>query len=209
MEHAMDAVSVAVMERPDGYLAPLAGDVVVAIYRRSSEGWSREVEGECRLDAGAGLAGMREGLRGLVPLLGTARIVVAREVGGVAVSMLDQRGFRLCGMDRFDAGCLDALCEEIRSGEEEGDVRVPPRPVETDVPGRYVCDLTAILRDHPELSSKKVLRPFLDTTPFVELEVRFGHVPPWLPEELDRRGLSWDDDPDRDSMRIFPKNCTP
>jgi Fe-only nitrogenase accessory protein AnfO len=209
MERSMELMRVAVIEHADGALAPLADDVVVAVYRRGADGWERESSRTFRV-AGESLAGMRERLREFAAMLGSVRMVVAREIGGIAVSVLDQRGFRLCTMDSFDGRCLDALCEEIqkeKTGGAEVAARPAPHPVETDVPGCYVCDLTAILREYPDLSSKKVLRPFLDSTPFVELRVHFGHVPPWLPEELAQRGLSWDDDPGQDVVRIFPPLC--
>ena len=33
---------------------------------------------------------------------------------------------------------------------------------------------------HPEITTKKAMLPFFDSTPFFSLTVRLSHLPPWL-----------------------------
>jgi hypothetical protein len=53
----------------------------------------------------------------------------------------------------------------------------------------FRLDLSAALAARPDLTSKKILRPFLDRAAFLELRVLFDHLPPWLEAELGARGL--------------------
>lgn len=151
---------------------------------------------------------MRDKLRHLVATLGNTRILVATSISGIAYSVLDQRGFRLCEMDGFTPDILDALVESVNT--PIGMQGIADHPVETSTPGHYVCDLTAILKEYPDLTSKKVLRPFFENTPFIEVQVLFGHMPPWILPELAERGLGCDKadaDDGKVRLRIFPLLC--
>ncbi|MFA9380069.1 MAG: Fe-only nitrogenase accessory AnfO family protein, partial [Acetanaerobacterium sp.] len=53
-------------------------------------------------------------------------------------------------------------------------------PTPSDGDGRYFLDLIALQNEHPEVSSKQVLLPFLESTPFFQLDLVCTHLPPWL-----------------------------
>ncbi|MDR3361267.1 MAG: hypothetical protein LBO64_00185 [Desulfovibrio sp.] len=205
----MTSESVAVVTDELGELTRFAGNMRVAVYRKTAGVWACQETIPFCVDEGENLARMRDKLRDFVARLGDTRILAATAITGVAYAVLDQRGFRLCEMDSFSHGCLDALVEEANAP-----ARTPAvfdHPEATSIPGHYVCDLTAILREYPELSSKKILRPFFDGTPFIELQIFFGHMPPWLLPELAQRGLGCDKSVASDGrlcLRVFPLPCS-
>ncbi|MDR2669133.1 MAG: hypothetical protein LBC14_04170 [Desulfovibrio sp.] len=206
----MEYTSVAVVTDGQGKLATFADGVSAGVYRRENNAWrccgtvplrvegarpsgpepGEAGDGEHRGTALAFTetpAGLRDRLRGFVAALGDTRILVAVSISGIAYTVLDQRGFVLCEMDDFDPECLDALTETLNTPPDAP--AVPDRPAPTGEPGVYVCDLVLMLREYPELSSKKILLPFLAESSFTELRVLCSHMPPWLPPELQRRGF--------------------
>ena len=56
--------------------------------------------------------------------------------------------------------------------------------------GNRSINLMEVQAAHPDITSKKALRPFLASTPFVELEIICGHMPPWLEEHMRQHHLT-------------------
>ena len=131
---------------------------------------------------------MRRAVEKLAVDLEDVRVLLGASVSGIAYVALDRLGFRLCEMDGFSPECLDALKDALE-GPAEGKAAAPDRPQETGLPGVYSLDLGKALEAWPDLSSKRILRPFLQGVEFSRLELFCGHVPPWLPPELERLGL--------------------
>ena len=205
----MEYASVAVVTDRQGNLARFADDVLVTVYHRQAWGWTCGKSIRFCVEPGLDPAGMRGRLRGLVEALGRTRILLAASVSGIAYSVLDQMAFRICEMDGFspeEPEVLDALAESASAPAKSAP---PPCPAEIS-PGVYQCDLMDILGEYPDLSSKKILRPFFSETPFVELRIACGHVPPWLLPELKERGLEHDGPASENGklwLRIRPSAC--
>jgi hypothetical protein len=187
MESVMQSMAVAVIKDHSGNLSSFGGQNVVSIYRRQERMWvcARTL----LFDAGSTQEAMRTNIRNFAAALGDARIVLGRSVSGIAYTVLNQMGFHICEMEQFSTECLDDLVEAIGANNDSGVAAKKPAP--TDEPGQYVFDLSAALAAYPELSSKKILRPFFDSTPFHELKIFCGHLPPWLPSELTARCLGY------------------
>ncbi|MDR2572779.1 MAG: hypothetical protein LBC94_00290 [Desulfovibrio sp.] len=181
----MEDSSVAVIVDRQGKIASFPGNVLARIYHKRDGVWGCGRIVAFSPGAERGLPAVRDSLREFIADLGQTRILVAASISGIAYSLLNQRGFRLCEMDGFAPDCLDDLVESVKY--EPAPV-LSPHPEEIS-PGIYRCDLMVILREYPDLSSKKILRPFFDGTPFVELRLLCGHIPPWLAPELKARGL--------------------
>ncbi|MDR2054706.1 MAG: hypothetical protein LBQ10_02365 [Desulfovibrio sp.] len=205
----MKYTSVAVVTDSQGNLARFSGNALVTVYHKHAEGWICGKSIRFCVEPGQDMAGMRNRLRDLVEALGRTRILLAASISGVACSALDQRGFRLCEMDGFspeEPDVLDALAERASAPARSAPA---PRPVEIS-PGVYQCDLLDILGEYPDLSSKKILRPFFNETPFAELRITCSHIPPWLLPELKERGLEHDGpapESGRLRLRVRPAAC--
>ncbi|MDR2051637.1 MAG: hypothetical protein LBQ63_07705 [Deltaproteobacteria bacterium] len=201
----MEYASVAVISDRQGKPVRFAGDALALIYRKENGVWAHSGTVPFCIGEKATPARLRESLRDFIAALGETRVLIAASISGLAYSVLDQRGFRLCTLDAFDPECLDALMEALNAPPE--DPAVENRPTAAGDPGVYECDLTLMLREYPELSSKKILLPFLDAAAFAELRITCGHVPPWLPPELKRRGFVhevYDLEDGKALLRVYP-----
>ena len=140
--------------------------------------------------AGCGtLAQMRDKLRQLADLLPAEAAIAGTSISGLPYNELSRMGFCLCELDAFSPDILDALASEILASAQ-GEAVVPTAPTPTDTPGAYSINLMEVQAAHPDITSKKALRPFLASTPFVELEVICGHMPPWLEEHMRQHHLT-------------------
>lgn len=135
------------------------------------------------------LAEMRNRIKALERHLPQGAVIAGTSISGLAYSEFSRMGFCLCELDTFSPDILDALASEILASAQ-GEVQVPTAPTLTDIPGVYSINLMEVQAAHPDVTSKKALRPFFDSTPFVELELVCGHMPPWLEEYLRQHHLT-------------------
>lgn len=187
----MKSAGVAVICDDLGKPAPFSGECDLDVYRRgrgARRAWKCVTHMRFSLGPDKSGEGVRRAVEKLAGDLEDVRVLVASGVGGIAYAVLRREGFAVFEMAEFSPDCLDDLLREVeepRVGED-----VPQYPAEAS-PGFYVFDLAAALAAHADLSSKMMLRPFFDKARFRRLELRCGHVPPWLLPELDRRGMAF------------------
>lgn len=182
----MNEPLVAVIIDEQGRISPFPGNAPAKIYHRWGDVWVCRESVAFSVEKEWNSAIIRDRLQLFIAALGQTRILAASSISGIAYSLLNRHGFKLCEMGGFSPDCLDALVESVKTATES--VPTLPHPIEIS-PSIYQCDLTVVLQEYPDLSSKKVLRPFFDKTPFVELRLSCGHMPPWLTSELKMRGL--------------------
>lgn len=135
------------------------------------------------------LAEMRNRIKALEQHLPQGAVIAGTSISGLAYSEFSRMGFCLCELENFTPDILDALAAEV-AAEAEPSTQVPTEPVSGDTTGSYKINLVEVQAAHPEISSKKALRPFLASTPFVELEIVCSHMPPWLEGHMKERNLT-------------------
>lgn len=183
---------IAVLENSQNTLATFETCTHLALWNRENGPDSTWSAGECvpfTLSGCAELAPMRERLRQLAATLHDVTAIAGLSISGLAYNELGRLGFCLCELDAFSPDILEALAQEIMASEQDAS-QVPAEPVPGETPGTYRINLMEVLAAHPDISSKKALRPFLASTPFVELEIICGHMPPWLEEHVRRNHLT-------------------
>ena len=89
---------------------------------------------------------------------------------------------------------MDTVLEQVWRDEKEEQATEPlpagadiPAPLEI-APGRYYISIREIQGKRPEVSSKQVLRSFVQHGTFSELEIVCDHVPPWIEMDAERLG---------------------
>lgn len=106
------------------------------------------------------------------------------EISGIPFSVFDMAGFCIFSVPDYSDETLAGIfsdMEEFRKAQcEKEEMIKKARPVETQIPGVYFFDLQKVQEACPEISSKKALKEFLDTIPFMELKLVCAHIPPWL-----------------------------
>jgi hypothetical protein len=138
----------------------------------------------------ADLARFRQGLDALGDKLRGVSFLAAKKFAGILPRRLFERD-----VDRLVEGDfgLEYLVVAINEAFDPtaDSAKTPPKtfgPREIG-PGQYRLDLKEALAQNPDLTSKKILKPFFLSTKFDQLEISCDHAPRWLPEAAAELGL--------------------
>ena len=182
---------IAVINGGDGRTIPLSEPGTIVVYRRGRGQWLMERSLPFALEAAGGLDGLRQRTTELIAFLGECRILVAQSAGGALFFGLEKAG---CQVYEIAGNPSEFLDEVWRDAKEEQEAQAPlpagvdiPAPLEI-APGKYYISIRDIQGNRPEVSSKQVLRPFVQNGAFSELEIVCDHVPPWIEMEAERLG---------------------
>ena len=175
----------------DGRTVPLSEPGTVVVYRRMKETWFAERRLVFSLNADGGLVGLRNQTGELVAFLGTCRTLVAQSASGALFFGLAKAGFSVFEIAGSPPEFLSSVLQEAME-EQEANVPLPdgadtPAPLEIS-PGKYYISIREIQGKRPEMSSKQVLRSFVQAGAFSELEIICDHVPPWIEVDAERLG---------------------
>jgi hypothetical protein len=190
MTHVPSAavVDIALFSSEDGQPASAAEAKKIAVFMShelKSAHWTliRSREWTMPRDGGA----FRKELAALIEWLGGSRIVIGKEIAGLAYTALTKGGFAVFQTDSVSDALFSSIVEDIGKVREES-ASAPISPVETETQGVYVFDFAKVQRDNPEISSKKALKGFLEGD-FLVLDLTAAHFPPWMETFLPQRNL--------------------
>lgn len=168
----------------------------IILYGKNEQKWTiqKEIEVEDVMDGY--MADVRKNLDDIIKELDDCKILLGKSITGLVFNTFNQAGFILSELDEFDDKMLDFLYSDILEEYEEALAEkeannIPTAPIETDIKGHYFFDFGLLKNSGSSLSSKDVLRPFLNETPFKQLEIICDHVMPWLETELQKRELNY------------------
>ncbi len=190
------ADSIAVILDSNNKISSIEAGTVLLVYSKESVGWKVIREVVYSLDTGSEINIVRENIRALISSLEDCKVVVGKTIAGLSYNCFERLGFEIYEAEAFS----EALLEEIRmdlenglsSSEAEAEaLTVPTAPYLIAEEGVYFLNLVLLQNRHPEISSKKALQTFIESTPFYRLEVICSHVPPWFDVQLPQKGLSY------------------
>lgn len=171
----------------NGSLAPFMECNMVCIYEKVQCGWNLLDTASFPPVPGGTIRETRMAMKEILPLAEGSDAICSRENTGIPFAEFDRAGCCIFSVDRVNDQTLDGILEDIEASDEKKRIRDEiiknARPAETEEPGIYVLDLIMLQKECPEISSKKALREFLDTVPFLELRIECAHIPPWLERE--------------------------
>jgi Fe-only nitrogenase accessory protein AnfO len=123
----------------------------------------------------------RDEIRTLITKLGDCRIIAGSSIDGLAYHILDRMGFHIFEISSLDSATLHGIAQDVAQADAlpEKEDNLPLAPSASS-PGIYYLDFIRLQQVHPEISSKRALQPFLQSTPFIQLNVLCSHVPLWL-----------------------------
>lgn len=182
---------IAVITGIDGRTVPISEPGTVIVYRRVNGTWLAERRLPFSLESDGGLAGLRRRMGDLIAFLGTCRTFVARSASGASFFELEKAECQVFEIAGSPSEFLGTVWLEAK---EEQDAKSPlpagadiPAPLEIS-PGKYYISIREIQGKRPEMSSKQVLRTFVQQGTFSELEIICDHVPPWIEVDAERLG---------------------
>ncbi|WP_196594000.1 Fe-only nitrogenase accessory AnfO family protein [Pectinatus sottacetonis] len=124
---------------------------------------------------------IRDYTRNLILKLDDCQIIASMSINGLIYNVFDRMKFAIFEIDKLDKNMLNKIITDIYKSLHQinSNVSVPTVPVET-TDGIYYLDLIKLQKAYPDISSKKALRKFIDTTPFMRLDLVCSHIPAWL-----------------------------
>lgn len=162
----------------------------IAVYEKTDGIWVPKESIPIEVDAWTSLSSVRASVQKIIDALGVCKIIAAQDISGVAYQIFNRNGFYIFQIDALNDQILEWILSEIQQEKEasEAKLSVPTAPIPEDQEGRYFMDLILLQKTYPEMSSKKALKPFLETAHFYELKLICSHIPPWI-EHL--RGVNY------------------
>ncbi|WP_026881927.1 Fe-only nitrogenase accessory protein AnfO [Clostridium akagii] len=189
--------TIAVFLGINGATTSLNESGVVKVYSKENENWKVIKEILLKMDESMSIVSIRENIQSTIEALGDCRIFIGNKVTGIPYTILEKIGYNIWEIEGKPEEFLDYVLEnEYKQDELEfaDDVKLQavPCPVSNGKDGYFSIDLKKIQEGNINYSSKQVLLPFLNNTPFYELEIICSHEPKWLDMELKRKNLKAD-----------------
>ncbi len=184
---------IAVLVNEEEELASFEKGSCINIYTKNNTHWQLFKEIRYYINTNMSLSDLRENIKSLIKELEDCKIIVGKVMSGLAYNIFDRMGFAIFEAKDITSSVLDDIYNEVNSLKTEAlnSKQVALSPIETEENGVFYINLMELQTKHPEISSKKALKPFLETTPFFRLEVICSHVPPWFDNILPGLNLSY------------------
>ena len=203
---------IAVVENSNLRTTSILEPGLIAVYEYKCGKWKviRRFENPvCR--AGT-IAQLRTSLDAVIRQFDGAVIVAAREIPGLALSIIEEAGLGISLTDDPTADILDPIRNELLAVMQnqpeklkETDIKrylesVPDTPGQDS--GHFRLDMRSALSSHPDLTSKGLLMPFLEKRDFTRLDVICSHIPPWFDRKFADLGLAYE------TLNVLPDHVT-
>ena len=182
----MDKISVIMND--EGNSNSFESNAIVAIFEKRVALWSIIKRIPVCIDFSQELPSLRKDVQKFILQLDDCKIIVGKNITGIPYHLLNKMGFDIFEVELFTPAILDQILSDVKSASNTNTDNIGP--VETNVPGVYLLDLIALQNKNPEISSKMVLQPFLTNTTFLQLDIICSHLPPWLKDFADKKGLT-------------------
>lgn len=162
-------------------LAPLAEANTMMVFEKRKNDWVPRKEIPYHIDLSTNLQEIRNQARNLITKLDDCKIIVSQSITGLVYNVFDRMGFHIFEVAAFQPAMFDEILTDIHHNTEniQRNEAIPTTPIET-VDGIFFLDLIQLQINRPDISSKKALQPFLNSTPFIKLDILCSHLPPWL-----------------------------
>ena len=179
----------------EGNPSDFFGAQILLVYTKDTEGnWCKEERAQLTPGKPLKVSDIRDEAKRRLEIFRDCDALITTEISGIPYTVFDRAGIAMMTTSTRLIEVLAAISKETSAASKEKDQHAEDlnaerepgtadpgiAPVALREPGVYHLDLASVLRKHPELSSKKILVPFLRETPFMELRLICEHVPPWL-----------------------------
>jgi Fe-only nitrogenase accessory protein AnfO len=178
-------LKIAVVENSNQKTSSIFEPGFIAIYEEEGGEWRVLNHFENEVCNAKGIAAVRMAVADTVRQLGDVKIVVASEIPGIAFGTFQAAGFEIFLVENNTLDILDSVKKEMLEVIEER----KEKPREFDImqflepgtnKGDFCINMEEILLKNPELTSKKILIPYLKKGEFNRLDVICSHIPKWF-----------------------------
>ena len=171
---------IALTVNSDNRLSPFPESGYVKILQKTSADWQTEKMLPINLQVKS-TDELRMRIRNLVNEMPECKILLSAGISGIPYHVFDKMGFAIFEAPAVSDSLLNDIIKDVVISKDElaADSLIPRAPVEI-ADGCYYLDYLLLESKHPEITTKKAMLPFFDSTPFFSLTVRLSHLPPWL-----------------------------
>jgi Fe-only nitrogenase accessory protein AnfO len=190
-------LKIAVVENNNQKTSSIFEPGFVAIYEEDGGEWKVLNRFENKVCNAKGIAAVRMAVGDNVKQLDDVKIVVASEIPGVAFGTFQAAGFEIFLVENSALDVLDSVKKEMLELIEER----KEKPQKFDIiqflkpgmnKGDFCLNMEEILSKNPELTSKKILIPYLKNGEFNRLDVTCSHIPKWFNIDLGFLGFEYE-----------------
>ncbi len=203
-------LKIAVVENSNQKTSSIFEPGFIAIYEEDAREWKVLNRFENKICNAKGMAAVRMAVADTIKQLGDVKIVVAGEIPGIAFGTFQASGFDIFLIENGGPEILGSVKKEMLAAIEER----KKEPHKFDIQeflepgvnkGDFCLDMEKILLKNPEMTSKKILIPYLKNGEFNRLDIVCSHIPKWFYTDLDILGFQYEtvnELPNRTTVRI-------
>lgn len=171
---------IAVYMQDQDELVSFYGATKIKVFEKGDAGWETIDEIDISKIKETEPALLRSGIERIIEKLDNCSVIAGGGLSGIAYNQFNKHGFDIFEISVCGSEVFEGIRSDLEDKNKEDALRLPSSPAETAAQGIYYLDLVSLQKQSPEISSKQALKDFLENTPFIELKLICGHVPPWL-----------------------------
>lgn len=190
-------MKIAVVENEKQKASSIFEPGFIAIYEEDDGEWKVLTRFENKVCNAKGMAAVRTAVADTIEQLGYVKIIVASEIPGIASGTFQAAGFDIFLVENSVLNVLDSIKKEVLEAIEERQKEPPKFDItqflEPGVSkGDFSINIEEIMFKNPELTSKKILIPYLKNGEFNRMDVVCSHIPKWFYTDLGGLGFEYE-----------------
>ena len=198
--------NIAVILNDSDQLTTFEKGVVLKVFSKNDNRWRIIDEINYSLDLASNISNIRNNIKTVLLQLNNCKVIIGEKVAGLPYNILESLGFEIYEAQEVSDSLLDEIITELEAESAHSNdlsSEVPTSPVETSEHGVFFLNLIKLQEKHPEISSKKALKSFIETHCFRRLDVICSHIPPWFDTVLPQKRLSYKiDELERNQIKV-------
>jgi Fe-only nitrogenase accessory protein AnfO len=190
-------LKIAVVENDKQQTSSIFESGFISTYEENGGEWKVLNRFENKVCNAKGMAAVRMAVADIVKQLGDVKIIVAGEIPGIASGTFQAAGFDIFLVENSVLEVLDSIKKEMLEVIEERqkepnkfDIMEYLEPGENK--GDFSINIEEIMFKNPELTSKKILIPYLKNGEFKRLDIICSHIPKWFVTDLGIMGFEYE-----------------
>jgi Fe-only nitrogenase accessory protein AnfO len=190
-------LKIAVVENDNRHTGSIFEPGFISTYEENGGEWKVLNRFENKVCNAKGMAAVRMAVADIVKQLRDVKIIVAGEIPGIASGTFQAAGFDIFLVENSVLEVLDSIKKEMLEVIEERqkepnkfDIMEYLEPGENK--GDFSINIEEIMFKNPELTSKKILIPYLKNGEFKRLDVICSHIPKWFVTDLGIMGFEYE-----------------
>lgn len=190
-------MKIAVVENSKQQTSSIFEPGFISTYEEDGGEWKVLNRFENKVCNAKGMAAVRMAVADIVKKMEDVKIIVAGKIPGIASGTFQAAGFDIFLVENSALGVLDSIKKEtlvvIEDRQKESgkfDIMEYLEPGENK--GDFSINIEKIMFKNPELTSKKILTPYLKNGEFNRLDIICSHIPKWFVTDLGIMGFEYE-----------------